>query len=312
AAPRRPPRHDLPLPPGRRLRRAPHDAPPAGGARPAHPGGAAGHHPRARRSALAARRVRQQRRRRPLLRPRLGAALRQLRAPGPRAGRGGRPAARRPRGQVALRLRAGGRGGPQPLHRAPLRGPGPRGGPLGAALRARGRPHGHAGAAVRDDARRAPRLRLRRAGERRHAAAAPDVADRQRDVPRLRGADDRGGALARPRCALRFGLPVLAGARRPQPRRRRRDPRLGARVPTRRRLGGVRPHQRHRRQPRPDPRRRGARRFAGGAAVGQLDRLPRRQPRDGGGGPRHLRRPGGREPAGTRARRRARRPGSGL
>ena len=45
AAPHRPPRHDLPLPPAGRLRRASHDVPPARQPRPAHDRGAAGDHP---------------------------------------------------------------------------------------------------------------------------------------------------------------------------------------------------------------------------------------------------------------------------
>ncbi|CAA9273149.1 MAG: Transglutaminase-like domain protein, partial [uncultured Acetobacteraceae bacterium] len=310
AAPRRPPRHDLPLPPSRRLRRAPHDAPPARRARPAHPGGPAGDHPGARGPALAARRVRQQRGRRPLLRPRRRVALRQLRAPRPPAERRRRPAPRPARGDVAVLLWSRGGDGPRPHHRAPLPRPGPRGGPLGAPVHARERADGHAGGAVRDHPRHPPRVRLHRSGGRRHPSAGPDAEARQRHLPRLRGADDGGGAFARLRGAVRLRLPLLAGARRQRARRRRRHPRLGSRVPARRRLGGVRSDQRHRRQPRPDPGRRGAAGVAGGAAGRHLDRLPVGQPRDGRGGPRHLRGAGGgrrggreRERAGARPRR---------
>ena len=120
-------------------------------------------------------------------------------------------------------------------------------------------------------------FRYRRARDPRHPGADRDAAAGQRHLPRLRAADDRGGALARPRGALRHRLSVRPGAgrRRRRPDRRRRDPRLGPGLSAGRRLDRVRPDQRPGRRPQPDPGRRRARPQAGDPAPGQLPRRGR-------------------------------------
>jgi hypothetical protein len=290
AHPHRPPRHHLPLPAAGRLRRAPDDVPAARGPRPAAAGGEAPDHARALGPALAPRRVRQQRRHRPLRGPRAGAPLRQHGPARPRAGPRARLPARRERGDVAVLLRGGRPARPRPLDRAAAPGPGPRGRALGPRVRAarRRRARGHARHARGHDPRGEADLRLRRAARARHPGAGPHAQDRERHLPRLRGADDRGGPLPRPRRAVRLRLHLLARAGPGRARRRRLDPRLGAGLPAGRRLGRVRPHQRHRRQPGPDPRRRRPRPGPSRAALGHLDRVPGRQPRHDGGGRRDL------------------------
>ena len=137
-----------------------------------------------------------------------------------------------------------------------------------AAIRPRTGPTGHAAMLLgtmtpRDPARASPMSRVTRRARR---TPIETLKLRQRHLPRLRAADDGGGALARPRRAVRLRLPLRARRRSARPARRRQHPCLGAGLPARRRLGRVRSDQRHRRQSRPDPRRGRARSAPGRAA----------------------------------------------
>ena len=109
----------------------------------------------------------------------------------------------------------------------------------------------------------------------RDAGPGGDAAARQRQLPRFRAADDGGGALARPRGAVRLGLSGAVRPRRPRRGSAANRPMPGCEVylpgagwieydPTNGLIGNERS----------DPRRGGARPAPGGADLRHLDRLP--------------------------------------
>ena len=81
--------------------------------------------------------------------------------------------------------------------------------------------------ARRDDSTHKQGFDLREARREGHTGSADDAEARQRQLPRLRRPDDGGGALARPRGALRLGLSATCRPRRTAHTRRRLDARLG-------------------------------------------------------------------------------------